>query len=174
MAVGFSHREAGAQAARHLVSRGRRRLAAIGADQVRSRMRLGGFARHVANAGLSFEGTQLAAPPSSIELGRELMGRLAAASPGVDGVFCSNDLLAIGALLWARDNGWAVPGRLAVVGFSDLAIAQAASPPLTTVRVDASEIGRRAGALVLARLRAERARAKTVDVGFTLVERASA
>lgn len=58
--------------------------------------------------------------------------------------------------MWARENGWVVPGRIAVVGFSDLAIAQVCWSPLMTVQVRAGEIGRRAGELILAGLRGDR------------------
>lgn len=173
LAVGFSHEGAGAEAARHLLARGRRRIAFLGADEQRSRQRMAGFQRELQAAGLSPAAVQLVSPPSSVETGRELMARLAASAPAADGVFCSNDFLAAGANLWARENGWPVPGRLAIVGFSDLAIAQVCWPPLTTVHVQARDIGRRAGAMLLARLRGEKLARKVADLGFRLVERAS-
>jgi LacI family transcriptional regulator, gluconate utilization system Gnt-I transcriptional repressor len=173
LAVGFSNTGAGREAARHLLARGRRRVAFLGADEQRSLMRLAGCAAELESAGVQPVATELATPPSSIDAGRELMARLAAKHAKVDAVFCGNDFLAIGALMWARENGWAVPQRLAVVGFSDLAIAQATWPPLTTVRVRAGEIGRQTGKLVLASLRGEKPKRRSVDVGYTLVVRSS-
>ena len=120
--------------------------------------------------------TELTPPPSTIVQGADATARLLGRCPQLDALFCSNDLLAVGALQTARLQGLAVPGRLAVVGFSDLALAQAVTPALTTVRVGAGALGRRAGELLLRRLagaalpRAER----VVDVGFELVPRDSA
>ena len=90
-------------------------------------------------------------------------------------VFCSNDLLAIGALMHCRSRGWAVPGELAVVGFSDLPVAQAVTPALTTVRIEAKEIGRHAARMLLARFAgmSQKPRDKVVDLGFELVVRDS-
>ena len=50
-----------------------------------------------------------------------------------DALFCSNDLMALGALQALREAGIDVPGKVAVLGFDDLPLAAQASPPLTTV-----------------------------------------
>ena len=60
------------------------------------------------------------------------------------GVFCANDIQAIGALSECRDTGFSVPSDLSIVGFDDLPIAQYITPRLTTVRVPAQEMGDRA------------------------------
>jgi LacI family transcriptional regulator len=59
----------------------------------------------------------------------------------VTAVFCANDLLALGVLLAAEDVGLAVPDDLSVVGFDDFDFAPFVRPPLTTVRVNAAEMG---------------------------------
>lgn len=175
MAVGFSNEQVGVEVARRLVQAGRRRIAFLGADEQRSQMRRAGLERELEAAGLQLVAAEFVPPPSSIALGRELMARLAAAHADVDvdAVFCGNDYIAIGAMMWARAHRWAVPGRLAVVGFSDLPIAEATWPALTTVRVRGIEMGRRAGEMVLARLRGEEPARKVVDMGFEFVGRST-
>ncbi|TFY97743.1 LacI family DNA-binding transcriptional regulator [Ramlibacter humi] len=173
MAVGFSNQEVGAEVARRLLKAGRRRIAFLGADEHRSLMRRTGFERELQAAGRPLIASEFTQPPSTIAAGRVLMEQLVAAHPDVDAVFCGNDFLAIGALMWARAHGWDVPGRVAVVGFSDLPVAEATWPPLTTVKVRGAEMGRRAGEMVLARLRGEEPARKSVDVGFEFVERST-
>lgn len=173
MAVGFSNEQVGAEVARRLVKAGRRRIAFLGADEQRSQMRRAGLERGLQDAGLALAGAEYVPPPSTIPLGRELMARLTAAHPDVDAVFCGNDFIAIGAMMWARANGWDVPGRLAVVGFSDLPIAEATWPALTTVKVRGAEMGRRAGEMLLARLRGEEPTQKVVDMGFEFMDRST-
>jgi LacI family gluconate utilization system Gnt-I transcriptional repressor len=173
MAVGFSNELAGAAAAQHLLGRGRRRLGFLGADEPRSKLRQQGFASALHKGGARLLGQELTNPPSSIDAGRQLMAELALEQPELDGIFCSNDFLAMGALMWARENGWNIPERLSVVGFSDLPMAQAASPALTTVRIETVEIGRQAGRMLLARLRGEKPACRTMDVGFKVIERMS-
>jgi LacI family transcriptional regulator len=57
-------------------------------------------------------------------------------------VIAANDLMAIGALHLAYDRQIAVPARLSVIGFDDIAFAQFTQPALTTVAVPRAEIGR--------------------------------
>jgi LacI family transcriptional regulator len=59
-------------------------------------------------------------------------------------VFAANDAMAIGALSAIREQGFQVPGSIAVAGFDDIPIARFISPPLTTVSVEIAELGRRA------------------------------
>ncbi len=62
--------------------------------------------------------------------------------PKMDGLFCSNDQMALGVLHNANANGIRVPEDLAVVGFDDLAEAAYFSPALTTVTHPLGELGR--------------------------------
>lgn len=64
-------------------------------------------------------------------------------------VFCSNDILAFGALRTALDRGIHVPRDLSLVGFDDSPMAAIINPRLTTVHQPAYEMGRRACELVL-------------------------
>lgn len=173
MAVGFSNEQVGEEVARRLIGSGKRRIAFLGADEQRSNTRRTGLERQLQAAGQSLLATEYVAPPSSIALGRELMARLASAHPEIDAVFCGNDYIAIGALMWARAHGWEIPGRMAIVGFSDLPIAEATWPALTTVKVRGAEMGHRAGEMLLARLRGEAPARMSVDIGFEFVERST-
>jgi DNA-binding LacI/PurR family transcriptional regulator len=71
--------------------------------------------------------------------------------------------------------GLSIPGQLSVVGFADLDFAEWMTPPLTTVRQHAREIGLRAANLVLERLEgpARDVPPKREQVSTTLVHRAS-
>lgn len=64
-------------------------------------------------------------------------------------IICGNDVLAAGAILAARQMGIAVPGRVSVVGFDDIELAELAFPALTTVRVPQIQMGHRAAELLL-------------------------
>ena len=62
-------------------------------------------------------------------------------------LLCTTDVIALGALNFARVSGIDVPSQLSVTGFDG--ISDAIRENLTTVRQDAEEKGRRAGKLVL-------------------------
>ena len=70
-------------------------------------------------------------------------------------VFAANDHMALGLLHALRDGGCDVPGEVSVVGFDDIPEAKHFWPPLTTVRQDYDEIGRRAVDLLLGAVRGD-------------------
>nr|WP_233255549.1 LacI family DNA-binding transcriptional regulator [Naasia lichenicola] len=67
-------------------------------------------------------------------------------------IFSSNDQMALGLMHAVRDAGLDCPRDVSIVGFDDIPEARHFSPPLTTVRQDFPELGRRAVALLLAQL----------------------
>ena len=64
-------------------------------------------------------------------------------------VFCGNDQMALGFAHACRELGLDIPGDISLVGFDDIPEAAHFSPPLTTVRQDFAEVGRRAVSLLL-------------------------
>lgn len=170
LAVGFSHTGVGRMAAKHLRDRGRQRVGFVGASEERSRLRREGLC---VGWGEKEVPTRWVSPPSSIEAGRDALLALLDEVPGLDAVFFGNDLLAMGGLMACRARDLDVPKQLALMGFSDLAVAQATWPPLSTVRVEAHAIGRRAGELLLQRLSGQTPARPVVDLGATLVARGS-
>jgi DNA-binding LacI/PurR family transcriptional regulator len=76
-------------------------------------------------------------------------------SKKVSAIFCANDHMALGVIRALTEAGRRVPGDISIVGFDDVPEAAYYTPPLTTVRQDFAELGRRGVQLVLARLRGE-------------------
>lgn len=173
MAVGFSNRSAGRAAARYLAGKGYDSLAFVGGNDDRSAARLEGFRAGARELGISSVLVEIVPSPSSvIDGGRALDALYRSARPRA--VFCTNDMLAAGVLFECQRRKFAVPGRVAVMGFADLPIAAGIEPSLTSVRVHSAEMGERAGALLLSRLRGDPDAERIVDIGFSVVERASA
>ncbi|MGI4778390.1 MAG: LacI family DNA-binding transcriptional regulator [Janthinobacterium lividum] len=174
--VGFSNVEAGRTAADHLLDRGHRVLAFIGAEEQRSRLRLEGFRAAAAARGLDPVRdviAELIRPPAVIDEAGPRLTQLLAHRPEVTAVFCNNDLLAAGVLFECLHRGLDVPGQLAVMGFGDLAVARATWPRLSTVAIRRAEMGERAGQMLLARLSGEAPGARVIDIGYEVIGRAS-
>jgi len=70
-------------------------------------------------------------------------GRLIARVPEVTAVFTANDPTALGLVRALTEHGRRVPQDVSVVGFDDIPDSENFIPPLTTVRQDFSEVGRR-------------------------------
>jgi len=174
MLVGFSHERIGQAVAAFLHGRGRRRLAVVAGDDDRARRRLAAFHEAARGLGLADVEPVTMPAPTTLRSGRDALGQLLARPGGVDAVFCSSDLLALGVLTEARVRGLAVPSQLAVVGFGDNEFAADLEPALTTVRIDGAAIGRQAARFVIDRAEGRAVAERIVDLGFSIVERASA
>jgi LacI family transcriptional regulator len=106
--------------------------------------------------------------------GEEAVRKLLALDPRPTAIFAANDSMAVGALAACRAAGVRVPQDVAVAGFDDIPIARYVSPPLTTVRVDIAELGRRAFELLLEAMDGKPSRARRRDcVDTALVVRES-
>jgi LacI family transcriptional regulator len=76
-------------------------------------------------------------------------------SPRPTAVFATNDAMAIGLLSALVRDHVRVPEDIAIVGFDDIGISRFTSPPLTTIHVDAYELGKRSVHLLLQAISAE-------------------
>jgi LacI family gluconate utilization system Gnt-I transcriptional repressor len=173
--VGFSQAEAGHAITAHLLQRGRRRIAFVGAQlDPRVMQRAEGYRRCLREAGLYDAGLELLDPQrSSIALGAQLFEQLLRTRPEVDAIFFCNDDIAQGGLLAALRHGIKVPERVAVAGFNDLAGSDQMLPSLTTVHTPRSEIGEQAAQMLLRLMRKEPVPASSLDLGYHLVVRES-
>ena len=94
-------------------------------------------------------------------------------SPQTTAVFCSNDNQAIGAIVKLQEMGIHVPKELSIIGFDNIITGKYTTPPITTIHVDRTSLGRIAIQSLINRIyNPERAVVKTI-VGTKLVERAS-
>ena len=178
MAVGFSHPQVGASAARHLLSKNRRALAFLGArmqEDHRASKRASGFAE-TARTGEILSCEIINHPgAATVEAGSLLLNRALQQFPKLDGIACSNDLIALGALFECQRRGIAVPHDIAVVGFGDLDFSASCIPSLTTIRPSGDLIGREVARLILSSIQGERPEgdARIIDTGHVLIERRS-
>jgi LacI family gluconate utilization system Gnt-I transcriptional repressor len=175
MLVGFSHAEVGAAVARLLHGRGRRRFAAVAGDDERAQRRTAAFRAAARALGLVEPRVHSVPAPTTLKSGRQALAALldGGAARGIDAVFCSSDLLALGVLTEARARGIEVPRQLGVVGFGDQEFAADLEPGLTTVKIDGSAIGRQAAEFIVERAEGRVVPQRIVDIGFSIVERAS-
>lgn len=144
--VGVDQRHGAWLATRHLIESGRSRLLHVCGprDWLDARERRDGFVAACADAGIAYE--KLSSPSWDATDGHAAGLGLPA---GVDGVFASNDQLALGVMRALHERGAAVPGDVAVVGFDDSVGSDCFWPPLTTVRQPFREVGHAAVAALL-------------------------
>lgn len=155
--VGTDNRAGGRLAAQYLLELGHRRFAHLSAipEISSSRERWEGF-RDEINRALGVEVDYIAATAfrERFDDARSILDR----PDRPTAVFAGNDYLAASTLEAARVLGISVPNELSVVGFADLSVAAVSAPPLTTVKQEPFEIGRKAAEMVLDRIRGDRER----------------
>jgi DNA-binding LacI/PurR family transcriptional regulator len=176
--VAFDNVAAARTATEHLLSLGRTRVAAIGyqtdlaALSGVAAVRRAGYEQAIAAAGL----------PVRHDLTREVGayvrrdGARAMASlldDDLDGVFCFNDQLALGALRTLIRRGVRVPDDVAVIGVDDIEDGRYSTPSLSTIAPDKAAVARQAVRLLHDRLEEPSASSQEVSVGFRLVPRES-
>jgi LacI family gluconate utilization system Gnt-I transcriptional repressor len=173
MLVGFSHVDVGRAVANFLHAKGRRRLAVVAGSDERAARRTGAFVAAARAHGIADVPVIAVPAPTTMHSGRDAMAGLARRAGGVDAVFCSSDMLAMGVLAQALASGIEVPRALAVVGFGDLDFAGDTLPALTTVRINGAAIGRQAAHFIAERAEGRAVEPHIVDIGFSIVERES-
>jgi DNA-binding LacI/PurR family transcriptional regulator len=159
-------------ATEHLISSGRRRIAAISGRQDTNVgvVRHQGYREAMAVAGL--DGSRTEAADFTEAGGAAAMARLLERWPDLDAVFAESDNMAAGALRALKAAGRTVPGDVAVVGFDDLPVAQRTDPALTTVHQPVQALGREMAKMLIDLMAGEQA--SPLILPTHLVVRASA
>jgi DNA-binding LacI/PurR family transcriptional regulator len=164
----------GRLATEHLLGLGHRTVAHIAGpeDFMEAQQRVAGWREALTAAGLDAPDPLVGdwSARAGYELGHQLLQR----RPDVTAVFAANDPMALGLLRAMRERGLSAPEDVSVVGFDDVPEAEYFSPPLTSIRQDFDEIGRRSLALLLEHMQGDaRKRPRRVVVDPELVVRQS-
>jgi DNA-binding LacI/PurR family transcriptional regulator len=143
-------------ATRHLIGLGHREIIHLAGPQdwIEAEARMRGFLAEIDNAELNTYPPILGdwTADFGYRAGRELLR-----TREFTAVFAASDHMAMGLLHAFHDGGAAVPADISVVGFDDMPETKHLLPPLTTIRQDFDEIGRRAVEVLLGEVRGDTA-----------------
>ncbi|PQZ88190.1 LacI family transcriptional regulator [Arthrobacter sp. MYb227] len=92
---------------------------------------------------------------------------------GITAVVCATDTHAYGVLQEARVEGIIIPKELAVTGFDDLPYSENSNPSLTSVRLPAELLGRRAAEQLLALINGQELNTAQLTLASELMVRSS-
>ena len=142
--LGCDNPAGGAQATRHLLGLGRKRIVILGDTSERHpefQSRREGYSRALQEAGLTEDPELIVHAENTEEDGHRAVADLLSRGIDFDAVFAVTDMMAIGAIQALSEAGRKVPGDVSVVGFDDLPRAAYVNPPLTTVRQNIQQAG---------------------------------
>jgi DNA-binding LacI/PurR family transcriptional regulator len=139
---------AGELAAQHFVALGHRRLAVIVEDPGHA-PRLGGFRAALAASGIDLPAASVQHGDSTMQSGYQATRTLLSLPTPPTALFATNDLMALGAMEAALDEGLTLPDDLSVVGLDDIMIGTHMHPPLTSIATPKHEMAKQAVELLL-------------------------
>jgi LacI family transcriptional regulator len=142
-AVAIANVDGARQVVGHFLDLGHRRVAVITGPRgnTDAEERLGGYRMAMADAEIDSSPALEITGDFTEDSGFRAATQLLALDPRPSAVFATNDYMAIGLVSALGARGVRVPEDMAVAGFDDIAIAKYVTPALTTVHVDAYELG---------------------------------
>lgn len=150
--IGFDNRAGAVKMTELVLNAGHRRIAMIAGisdGNDRAADRIVGVRHALAERGLVLTDGYLVEAPYGLQDASNAMEILMSRDPRPTGVICGNDVLAAGALMYAREAKLSVPSDVSVVGFDNIDLAAAIDPPLTTLHVPHRRMGVAAADLFL-------------------------
>ena len=141
-------------AVRHLIDVGCRKICHItgprGMAIVQERIR--GYIDTMKENGLPVEEGMISYADYSHQSGYLAMRELLENVPDLDGVFCGNDQMAVGALKYLKEAGKKVPEQIKVMGYDDVFLASVMEPSLSTIHIKKMHAGIEAAKILFDRI----------------------
>jgi LacI family transcriptional regulator len=132
------------QAVQHLAGLRHRRVAFIsGPLTLKSAVaRKKAFIGSMNDLGLKLDRQLIVEGDHTLEGGEQAFAKLLRLQPRPTAVLCSNDMTSIGVMHKSYGENIAIPADLSVIGFDNIRLTQYILPPLTTIEMSQSELGR--------------------------------
>lgn len=163
------------EATQHLIDLGHKRIVHLSGPQgnVLTQERSEGYELAMRAAGL---GDHIKIIPCgfTVEDGQRSVACMLRMHSIPDAITCASDVAAMGAIVELRNRGITVPDKVSVVGFDDIEFAKIFAPPLTTIRQNRKELGRRATLMLLGLINGTILEAENIVIGHMLIRRGSA
>lgn len=149
--VGVDNTGAAESATRYLLSLGHRDIGIIAGDASSGTSvdRLQGFLSAIRSAKIRQDRSMIHAGHNDMESGHFHAMQLLTRGQRPTAIFCTNNMMALGALAAIQEIGLACPDEVSLLGFDDFYWATLLRPRLTVVRQPAREIGMIAARLLI-------------------------
>ncbi len=130
-------------AADHMIGCGYKHFAFIGGSKnsQSNEIRINGYRDRLAEHDFYLDNTHILYGGFSIESGCKMAKELLEKFPEVDGIFCGNDVIALGVLQHLMEINRRIPEDIGVIGFDDIMLAGLPQIQMTTVAQPRSQMG---------------------------------
>ncbi len=170
-AIAATNWAGGAQAVRHLIALGHRRIAMTrGPAFLSIKARYAGYRAALDEEGIPFRPEYVVEGLYTLDDGRRLTQQLLDLPEPPTAIFTSNDLQAAGAYRAILSRGLRIPHDISIIGFDDLPFASLLTPALTTIRQPLAEMGRHAVSLLLQQIAGKKLGTPRIELSTTLIQ----
>ncbi|NBI43854.1 gluconate operon transcriptional repressor GntR [[Haemophilus] felis] len=167
-AVGFDNISAAQAMVETMITRGKQHIVYFCARMdKRTKLKMQGYEQAMQKHGFTSH-SLVTEEPSSFTLGSQQLRQALDQFPELDGIFCTNDDLAIGALFECQRLGIKVPEQIAIAGFHGHDVGQSLTPQLATVITPRLQIGRVAAQELLQRISGVPQQSSIIDLGYQI------
>jgi LacI family transcriptional regulator len=130
-------------ATEHLISLGIKKIGHVSGplDWWEARQRKLGWEAALTDANIEFSSQMWVEGNWSSKSGKSAFFELIEKFPEMEGIFISNDQMALGAMIAAMEKGIKIPKDLAVIGFDGIAESEFFCPALSTMYQDQDKLG---------------------------------
>ncbi|MDF2155397.1 substrate-binding domain-containing protein [Vibrio sp. CAU 1672] len=162
-------------ATKYLIDCGHKDIGCITGPLIKhqAQMRYEGYKRAMNEAGLAFNADWIVESDFECEGGYQALNTMIGRGSLPSAIFVSNDMMAMGVINAANEQGLHIPQDLSLIGYDDIHIAKYMSPSLTTIHQPKYRLGQAAVETLLHKLNDKSDEAQVVQLEPTLVERKS-
>ncbi|MFC0309117.1 gluconate operon transcriptional repressor GntR [Gallibacterium trehalosifermentans] len=165
-AIGFDNTVASQAMTETMIQRGHQQIIYFSARMdKRTQLKMQGYELAMKKHGLTPH-SMITERPSSFSLGAELLHQALTKYPEIDGIICTNDDLAIGALFECQRLGINVPEQIGIAGFHGHDVGQSMTPQIASVITPRLAIGQRAAEELLNRINGIPQQSSIIDLGY--------
>ena len=166
--IGFDNIAAAQAMVETIINRGHKNVVYFTARMdKRTRLKMQGYEQAMRKYGLTPR-SLITEEPSSFTLGAQQLRQSLQQYPDIDGIFCTNDDLAIGALFECQRLGIKVPKQIAIAGFHGHDVGQSMTPQLASVITPRQHIGRIAAQELIDRLNGIAQQSSVINLGYQI------
>jgi LacI family gluconate utilization system Gnt-I transcriptional repressor len=152
--VGVSHYQAGYEMALEILAKGHRKIGFLGTKMTldfRATKRYNGFVDGLKTQNISLIDQEKYASGSTVEKGKLSTQAMLNRNPQIECIYCSTDVIAMGAVMHCISENISIPDQLAIAGFNSLSMASGLPIELTTTDSLRFDIGKAAADVILER-----------------------
>jgi len=163
-------------AAKHLLEKGHRKIGIFTGCIKESgvvKKRFDGYTDALKEYGLPVNPDYIFEGTVDFDSGLKLVDEMAKRKTDITAIFCTADILAIGAMKGLHNKGIKIPDEISIIGFDDLVISQYVSPSLTTVHQNISKKGEEAVRLLFNSINGTQPGKQEIILPISIVERDS-